>query len=126
MAKRLQIVNLELGISQTLQTQETPKIPQPIQEKIINVINIAEERKNAAIALQNKLSEKDNHIERTFKALIDAGPNGIPVDEIIKGYDGNIISLTVRLNNLIKKRGGLWKLKKIRREGKIYYCFKTT
>jgi hypothetical protein len=126
MAKRLQIVNLELGISQKLQTQEIPVVSQPTQEKIANIINIAEDRKDAAVALQNKLSEKDNHIERIFKSLMDSGSNGMLIDDVIKGYEGNIISLTVRLNNLIKKRGNLWKLKKTHKEGKIRYYLKTT
>lgn len=125
MKKKLDVINLELGIEPD-KLITPPGVTEKTQQKLSEIIEFKQEEqqvqqhKIAAAELKEEVADKALHL------LLEEGMDGVPVEELNKLANGNLSGLILRVNNLIKKRGDLWKLKKKTMRGKAYYILKTS
>jgi hypothetical protein len=127
--KPLEVVDLLLGIdSDKLSTK--PELSTKTQTNINAHDETKLREKEEDDRAKEKIKEAEqNIIKQTtecFNKLLDAGNTGIDsltLQAICGGK--NMLSISGRLSNLIKKRGGLWKLHKRKLGGKTIYCLKT-
>jgi molecular chaperone DnaK (HSP70) len=125
--KKLEIIDLELGIDVSDLTA-TPPISPETQEQIDLKIRLAKQETDAIKRVKAKRekqqNQKDSIIEQCFKTLLEANDKDekVPLEEIQKiSGDMKLSSVVLMINNLIKKRGNLWCLIKSTKNKKKYY-----
>lgn len=130
--KKLDVVELELGVDVTDVTAR-PKLHPETEENIARRIRLAKQETDAIKRLHEKRDkerqDKEKATEQCFRLLLDANKKGekVPVAKLItKAGDMTLSTLILRLNNLIKKRGELWKIKKTQSKKKMYYHLTTS
>lgn len=128
--KHLEVVELQLGID-TDKLSTKPVLFGATQVKIdqFKDTKIEETISDSAAKELIKIEEQTTHqlITTCFNKLLEAGGTGVDSIEISGICGGkSMLSIMVRLNNLIKKRGGLWKVTKKKSNGKTIYYLKTT
>ena len=126
MKKKIEIINLELGIEPTKLTIP-PVLNQETANKIDELIQNEVKEQNVEQKEQKIIEQqqKEDITDKCLHLLLESRGNGIPSEELVKLSNNNLSSLILRLNNLIKKRGALWKIKKKRVQGKTFYIILT-
>lgn len=121
--KRIQIINLELGID----TVKPDHISETTTQKIDKEVTIA---KKEQVRIQEIVAKRKHEnipielIEAGFKALINASEQGKEVlrSDLLKMTNtDNILSLSLKLRHLIKSRGGHYKITSRKLNGEVYY-----
>lgn len=120
MNKKLDIIELDLGMEIT--DLEKPTISQKTQEKIHTIIDYAKQEQKSLQQIKSKIDDK--LIEECFKILLKAHTDHkeISSEELLKtAQSKNLSSLIARINHFIKRRGGLWEIKRKRHKGQNLY-----
>lgn len=128
--KIIEIVELQLGID-TDKLSTKPSISNQTQNKIESYHEAQLKNKEIEDNAKNKIQEAEQstnkQIIECFNKLLEVGDIGIDSIVIIGMCSGkSMLSIMVRLNNLIKKRGSLWKVHKRKNGGKTFYYLKIT
>ena len=130
MAKKLEVIELNLGIDPENLTKKPPISP-ATQQRIDQFAQQKTAEQAAIIKYKQKKQEeeklKEEAATKVYKALSETPNNGLTIDDLIKiAETPDIISVMVRLRNMIKKRGNLWKIQKGKHNGKSVYRFTPT
>lgn len=115
--RRLPIVSLDLGIEPIIAKEVvSEKTVEKIQDRLTRAVS----EHKITEKVDQQLKQKEEAVNKCYQKLVDAGSEGITVEELLVDYD-NLISLIGKIRNIIKKRGDIWKLRKRRKQGKTYY-----
>ena len=123
MIKKIKIIELELGIDVDL---SKPTLHINTEQQIKNKIELAKQEQEAIDSVREKRQQKkiNKHIEECFRELLEANKQGkeLTAKKLLEiAETNNLSSLILRLNNYIKKRGELWKIKKRKSKKDILY-----
>ena len=103
---------------------ERPPLNITLNQSTINKIQtLMEQRKQETQAIQKYFKEKEKKLHHCYQLL----QQGEVSREVLKiTYEGNMESLIIKLNNLLKKNDNLWELHKRIKKGITYYSLKPT
>ena len=131
MAKKLEVIELDLGVSPGDLTKKVPIAP-ATQQRIDQLVQHEKTEHDAIVKYKQKKQleekQKEEAVTKIYKALAADSPNrDFSVDELLQiAQYTDIIGLMLRLRHHIKDRGNLWKLQKGKRNGKTTYRFMPT
>ncbi len=118
--KKLTIVNLELGINPELETEV--KISPQTEAKIQKVVKDSVNDEKLLAAVREKREHES--IEKCLQALVKATEKNETISAThlleMAGCE-NLVSVMVRVKNLIAKRGGIWVIRKKKVDGVNHY-----
>jgi len=118
--KKLIVVNLELGVNPELET-DIPISPQT-EAKIQKIVKDSVDDDKLLDAVREKREHQT--IEKCLQALVKATEKNETISAThlleIAEHD-NLVSVMVRIKNLIAKRGGIWVIRKKKVDGVSHY-----
>jgi len=118
--KKLIVVNLELGINPELETNI--QISPQTEAKIQKVVKDSVDDEKLLKAVREKREQES--IEKCLQALVKATEKNetISATHLLEMAEhDNLVSVMVRIKNLIAKRGGIWIIKKKKADGVNQY-----
>jgi hypothetical protein len=126
MSKKIEIVNLDLGIDPEQTIKRLP-ISQPTSDKIDKVIDLNKKEQAAFEKVIEKRQQKQTYsdiIETLLANMLNAAANKQELSgtEILTMTKSNNLSgIMLRLRNLVKRRGNNYKIISRREDGISYY-----
>lgn len=127
--KKIEVVELNLGVD--LEPVEPDSVHPDTRKKINQKIRLADMEKQAMDQVRQKRQkqqeQKQSAVEQAYQTLQQAYKDNqlVELQQLQQISDTDrFSSFILRLNNYIKKRGGIWKLRK-KTKNKIKYYYLT-
>ena len=118
--QKLIIVNIELGINPELETDI--KISPQTETKIQKVVKDSVDDEKLLAAVREKREHES--IEKCLQTLVKATEKNetISATHLLEIAEcDNLVSVIIRIKNLIAKRGGIWIIRKKKSDGVNHY-----
>lgn len=125
------IIEIDLGVSiDDLIDNDVTELSKGAQEELDNAIKaskkVQELKEKKDKEAKESQSKVDQAMSEAYDKLVEAGDNGIPVDEI-KEIMGTAIpttsAFTIRMKTLLRKKGNKYIISRSKKGGKAIYKF---
>jgi hypothetical protein len=125
------IIDVDLGLDlDAIITESAKQLTKDAKDELdqaIAVMDSAKKLKEEADRQKNEaITGIDNAMTAIYDKLVSAGSNGISVEDImesVKAFIPNSSAFSLRMNNVLSKRGNPYRLIRAKVNGKPHYVF---
>ena len=125
------IVDVDLGIDlDAIITESAKELTKNARDELDQAIAVMDSAKRLKEENDKQKTEALNAVDAAMVAIYDklvaAGPNGLAVDDImasVKSFIPNSSAFTLRMNNVLSKRGNPYRLIRVKVNGTPHYVF---
>ncbi len=125
------VVNVDLGIDLAqLITESAKELTKDARKELDEAISVMESAKRIKEETdrqkQETVNNMDNALNKIYDMLVGAGGKGLPVEEImnkVKSFIPNSSAFSLRMNNILSKKGNPYRLIRLKVNGIPHYVF---
>lgn len=125
------VVDVDLGIDiESIIRDSAKALTRDAKNELDEAVAVMESAKRLKDEEERKKIETVNNMEnailKAYMALESAGPKGIKVDDImsqVKTFIPNSSAFSLRMNNLLSKKGNPYRLIRLKVDGSPHYVF---